>query len=595
MYLKQIFIFLLIFMTMGCLNSSNDDIISNDLAGLSEDEIESIEPIGFHEGNVVITDSNKDGVDDTVSYTFEMQEVAPDIYMEKNLEYKTTLEGTEGTITIEFSGTGTDEYEHIEYIPKSFATNIDDLEFSVEPDEIVNPDPAAKWILNTINTTLRKIIIKTKKSGEEQGTGAALGTMLTSSVEQLGNLVNGEKTDFSKIGRETVAAGTEKGKEAAIDTLLDNLEDFIFISDLSVCANKKNPTEVDLCVLALVDKHPEWFTEADCIKIFPDSGFNYNYENYRAGSCEALIKNDVNVCDKFKKGNDFAACRSYFSTIKIISCMRETPGPDSVTRPICSTDYHQKDMCGSFYLEEDTIDCCNRLKDSSARDNCYKNHKIGKYKDENTPVSTSTASSTPSATTITEDYQLSADLERLTLTNAFFVSFCAYGTHFEDKDGAQRTYDDTKCIHLQNDGNLSWNGRVFDGSATKQWTDSFGQLQKQTQELGGTVSEEGDKVVLFSGSWRADDEANGDVRTSSISISDVPIERGGGFENENPYQAIISGTDVRFYVSDPKWVQETIQPSTGKRFYYEWFKTVDWQNTDYPPKLTIKFITRDYY
>jgi len=75
--------------------------------------------------------------------TYQPVQIEDNAYVQETVQYQETDEGFEGTITLEFTGQGDVTYRH--NIPKEFAQSADDIEFSREPDRIINPDPEVEW------------------------------------------------------------------------------------------------------------------------------------------------------------------------------------------------------------------------------------------------------------------------------------------------------------------------------------------------------------------------------------------------------------------------------------------------------------------
>lgn len=95
--------------------------------------------------------------------SYDAVEVADDIFMEKTVECTETAEGFDGTIILEFENKGSaDGFTHIESIPKEFAESVDDLEFSVEPSRIIDPDPEVEWGLKFEGIRIIGIEVKAK-------------------------------------------------------------------------------------------------------------------------------------------------------------------------------------------------------------------------------------------------------------------------------------------------------------------------------------------------------------------------------------------------------------------------------------------------
>jgi len=85
-------------------------------------------------------DIEKDG--DTYLYRYQ-KETTDNGQVERLVEYTKNDTGKyQGVLTLNFSAT---EKTFVEKIPKSFATHIDQLEFSVEPSRIIDPDPIVEF------------------------------------------------------------------------------------------------------------------------------------------------------------------------------------------------------------------------------------------------------------------------------------------------------------------------------------------------------------------------------------------------------------------------------------------------------------------
>jgi hypothetical protein len=125
-------------------------------------------------GNLETFDFDNDGSEDRIVYTFEPEEVAEDLFLVRSLEFnKTDSELFEGKIVLRFENKGdkTIEYTHIEEIPKSFAESVDDLVFSVPPDEIIDPDPIVMWKDVRVGTAMimGRVTVKNKLNFFEAG------------------------------------------------------------------------------------------------------------------------------------------------------------------------------------------------------------------------------------------------------------------------------------------------------------------------------------------------------------------------------------------------------------------------------------------
>jgi antitoxin component YwqK of YwqJK toxin-antitoxin module len=100
-------------------------------------------------GNIETFDFDNDGSEDKYVYSFDREEVAEDLFLDKSMELDKTDSGFSGKIILRFENTGDKaiEYSHIEVIPKSFAESVDELEFSRPPDRVIEEDPTVKWVI----------------------------------------------------------------------------------------------------------------------------------------------------------------------------------------------------------------------------------------------------------------------------------------------------------------------------------------------------------------------------------------------------------------------------------------------------------------
>jgi hypothetical protein len=267
----------------------------------------------FNFGELETFDTDYDGYIDNLVYTLERQELAEDLFLDRTIQYTESEDVFTGELVLEFENTGDESttYSHTEIIPKSFAESVEDLEFSVPPDEIIYPDAVVRWEVEVIKKTITKIFVSTKKSAEEVGTkkGTEAGTAaafgeVAESLGELSKAAKGEKVDWgkamaglggaaakgSKVGRE---AGIKAGQEAAIDNILSSFDDFAFISALNVCGSLDG-TGRDECMLRLVRRFRDRFNESVCKEAFPDADFEQK-------ACTAIATNDINECKKCER------------------------------------------------------------------------------------------------------------------------------------------------------------------------------------------------------------------------------------------------------------------------------------------------------
>lgn len=240
-------------LTLGCLEGATQ---KSEEQIKQEIEVELAAVIGTQES----FDTDGDSVEDKYTLTYEPEEVADDLFLKKKVEYYKTLSGFEGNIKIEFENKGeTREFTHVELIPKSFAQSIDDLDFSLPPNKIINPDPEVEW-----NFKFKK------------------GTVTV-------------------IGIEIKAAGKAP--------VVEVFDEFDKVKGFGIC-DKLPPETKEMCYMIAVAKlkNPK---PADCDII---SGYETR-ENCYAGV--AMIREDINICANYIKDQSIKAqCYTFLAAAK---------------------------------------------------------------------------------------------------------------------------------------------------------------------------------------------------------------------------------------------------------------------------------------
>jgi len=326
----------------------------------------------FEFGEFEAFDSDNDGFIDNLVYTFEKQEVAEDLFLDKTLQYTEDNDVFTGELVLEFENTGDEPiaYSHTEIIPKSFAESVDDLEFSVPPDEVIYPDPVVRWEVKIIKDLIEVIVVQTKKSavakGKKTGEEAAKPTAeeakkaATESLNEFGKALKGEDVDWGKaflglgsaaakgskafeVGKE---AGIKAGQEAAIDNILDSLDDFAFIAALNVCGSVKSDDR-DKCMLRLVKKFRNRFNEYTCEAAFDDDFFQT--------VCTAIANNNIGECEK-QHPNTVDLCKVWVAIYDKCSGIKD-----------------QEELRDCFYrqaIECNCVNICYLIKDDDRRHFC---------------------------------------------------------------------------------------------------------------------------------------------------------------------------------------------------------------------------------
>ena len=383
-------LFILVIIIFGYINNKNKDVPNNfnEPQELSEKEINdfftSLDK-DLKVGEFESLDIDNDGTDDKYILTFNRRELADDLFLDKSVEYEKTEDGLMGTVILEFENTGdeTKTYTHIEKIPKSFAKHVDDLEFSVPPTEIIDPDPEMSWMIQVIERNSKKVIIKAKKAAIAAALKADPGNVLL--------VATGMSGPTKKM--------IEAGKDAAVDVALSNLDNFVFIFALNDCSKFGGKGSLwNTCITNLIVKFPEKFVESDCeqIDISHPNAMNSVKGATLFGICKAITTKDWGVChDNADTWREIDICKlTMFKALsgeceyikndeKKNNCIYDFALKsnskygcnyltDKITKKGCFAELTQEIVSCEGIDDDDAIKyCCDKIVDVTAREKCF--------------------------------------------------------------------------------------------------------------------------------------------------------------------------------------------------------------------------------
>ena len=125
-------------------------------------------------------------------YTMAMEpvSVSKDVSLQKTMTYTRQQDGKyAGTLALHFNGTSAGDLQYQETIPKSFATDVKYLTFSVRPDRVIRADPVVAWskeVKGSSDITVTSSETKTK----EDARVAAEEALINSSLNECYKLQN---------------------------------------------------------------------------------------------------------------------------------------------------------------------------------------------------------------------------------------------------------------------------------------------------------------------------------------------------------------------------------------------------------------------
>jgi hypothetical protein len=301
-------------------------------AEVSDAEKLLLERPEFNFGELETFDLDNDGSDDRYVYTFETEEVAEDLFLDRSLEFnKTADESFGGKIVLRFECKGDKpiEYSHIEDIPKEFAESIDDLEFSVPPDEIIDPDVIVGWV---------EIIEYWQADPETR---------------------RAQLTIEAFIG-------------AGILCPTEDLPKIAFNYNLAKC-RKLGGADRDLCMIDLVKEFKgsisQEYLRSVCLSL----------DLFKALVCKAILDDDIGACDALTNELEKDLCKAYVieSLCKDIKDTAERDeciykkAIDSECFLACSliTDEDGKNFCYAGVTGDSEY--CEKIKDPETREKCF--------------------------------------------------------------------------------------------------------------------------------------------------------------------------------------------------------------------------------
>ena len=219
-------------------------------------------------------DLDNDGKEDRFVYSFSEEEVTEDLFLGRSIEYQEADYGYDGRIELRFENKGDEavEYWHIEDIPKEFAESVDDLEFSVPPDEIIDPDPKVK----------SKVQLDRRTADE--------------TVESFLNIVKRSATTDLEETSHDLAKTTVVYQMRTLDRLVDEKDRDKRLLELARQFRREIAPKLSITAIS----NPEALA-ALC-------GRASNPAIYHA--CAAILTDDATRCDELKKSSDRDLCKA---------------------------------------------------------------------------------------------------------------------------------------------------------------------------------------------------------------------------------------------------------------------------------------------
>ncbi|MBN2013822.1 MAG: PKD domain-containing protein [Candidatus Altiarchaeota archaeon] len=641
--LKTITTVTLIILLLGCI-------------GTQEESTEYEEPImtepivielgDLEYGQTTTEDLDGDGTTDRITYATPREEIEENIYLQKTMTYDIQGEEMNGTLLLYFENVGNEEktITHIENIPKSFASHISQLSFSIQPTELLEEDPVVSWEQRIMQRNNIGIVIK---AGAEKIKSAAL--------EKLGSWLN---TDYKPTKDEAAEAAVgEKVGDVEFEALMMKAE------KMPAGAQKDNLR------IKIMEENPGKFMPEDCAEL---SGVFRQV-------CLAVIREDSTECEKIQNEGDEEACKKMlFNSLKNKNCKtikepltqdlcihkaavsadhalgcEDIRDPEKLySKEICRAEVTQEiEWCQKLATKAKEV-CCDKIIDQERRRECLgeameitpeelRGTKNTKYrftaKSYNPPQNplyswnfagdkketekaeieyTFTEADTYEITVelldedtgkvvdkgystavITEPaYKPQTDYERLLSTNQMGAQLSVYGKRYEIREGQRRDYNDSNSASCSTrNANLTWNGRLFSVTDTWEVTQPDGRKVPHKVTIEGAIAENETRIEWLTCEYEWIDterkELYSDTYVAKFQIKDVEM-KGSGFYSEPSFSGRITGSEVRFHVNYGPEIHQEATRGSDKRYTYHSFTEIYWESTYKEPTLQVTFSTR---
>ena len=395
---------LLVSITIGCIR-------------VTEKPIES--------GQFTTYDLDEDGQDDMYAYKFATEEVANDVFLDRTLEYNKSDDGYQGKIILRFDdrSKGKTHYVHIEEIPKEFASHVDELEFSVPPDEIIEPDPKVKW-----NYLAENLVFFTKEYTESRP------ETIVENMALIAIQYERQTKDF-----EAEEKGPELDKEilqraSQYKGMLRNPEIGTSPAQHALCQNCSQPYAKAACLAILSGDPQKWCTSTSWAQLDKESDIDMCKGIYIQYECE-------DIADKAARD------KCYFTkAIELnceIACLQVT---DSDNQKLC--------LAG---VKNDS-NYCEQIKDPETKNKCLQALGMAPETIQGTEIDLSQwdrcdfgISYEAHLKNLDPDDPASSTLERHESAGNFVWGNFS-GTTFSGKSELSNVRDDTFTVTLSEDG-----------------------------------------------------------------------------------------------------------------------------------------------
>jgi hypothetical protein len=310
------------------------------------------------------------------SLTMDPVKVNKDITLEKTMTYEKQADGNyAGAMTLHFTGSSSGSVQYREIIPKSFASDVKALTFSVPPDKIIKADPVVEW--NNVQGQKDTQVTSSETRMNDDAKTAAEDALITSSATECEKLTDpkdrfvcalemARKYRNTKTGKDLSDLDFSEGVNATIAAVVSKNPDKYcrFIAneqDTLACRKAAFMMFVRDCNEGPAD------SSADCIR---KNLWQINNYHTIMGACEYIT--DPGLKAECMGSVDASYCGKIADTVLRNNCLAHAARHKADTS-LCAgiTDTFLRDDCiGKVSLARQDQSICSGIKDAGQRDNC---------------------------------------------------------------------------------------------------------------------------------------------------------------------------------------------------------------------------------
>ncbi len=336
-----------------------------DLETISKQLLPQVNP-----GRVEIKKHKDTGKPESLSYSFAAENIEQDIYVDTTVQFD--INGDKAQPSIQWViRNESDQNRQVTYIadlPKSFATTVANIKFSMPPTEIIRDDPLVKWLIDTSATLHQRIEAR------------SILMLTLSHPDNMLDLLEQIRPQLMDIQfrRQLVACqrieARDHGVSTAVCTLIAIANNRHLVNS-NICKglddiDNNGPDEFDAVFVSACHKilDPKGLDECKYYGDRPDLGKKCRMltQHVLATHCEGLTGIDKDMClyDIAVVSGYQNGCNTILNKDLARDCRAKLTGDPVICKEIKDPD-HRSACCEIFKSEKDKYSVCMDLQEVS--------------------------------------------------------------------------------------------------------------------------------------------------------------------------------------------------------------------------------------